>query len=66
MVVESPEQPKHFVFYDLINNQGARMVTGLLLKIVLFCPKAKPYLEQRFSILFNHYQGGLFLVRCGG
>lgn len=55
LVVESVEQPKHFVFYDLINNLGVTMVIGILLKIVLFCRQAKPYLEQRFSILFNHY-----------
>jgi hypothetical protein len=30
--------------------------TGLLLKIVLLCRKSKPYLEKRFSILFNHYE----------
>ncbi|MDJ0554053.1 MAG: hypothetical protein QNJ68_06375 [Microcoleaceae cyanobacterium MO_207.B10] len=57
LVVESLEQPKHFVFYDLINNLGVKMVMGILLKIVLFCNQVKPYLEQRFSILFNHYHG---------
>lgn len=57
LVVESLEQPKHFVFYDLINNLGVTMAIGILLKIVLFCRTATPYLEQRFSILFNHYQG---------
>jgi len=57
IVIESIEQPKHFVFYDLISNLGVTKVIGILLKIVLFCREAKPYLEQRFSILFNHYQG---------
>ena len=57
LVVESPEQPKHFVFYDLVNNLGVTMAIGILLKIVLFCRKTRPYLEQRFSILFNHYHG---------
>ncbi len=57
IVIDSLEQPKHFVFYDLINNLGTIRVIGMLLKIVLFCRQAKPYLEQRFSILFNHYQG---------
>ncbi|MGK7923212.1 MAG: hypothetical protein AB4080_24755 [Trichodesmium sp.] len=57
MVVESIEQPKHFVFYDLINNLGSIRVMGILLKIILFCGEAKPYLERKFSILFNHYQG---------
>ncbi|MGB3514798.1 MAG: hypothetical protein WBA93_37430 [Microcoleaceae cyanobacterium] len=57
LVVESLEQPKHFVFYDLINNLGITVVIGILLKILLFCRQAQPYLEQRFSILFNHYHG---------
>lgn len=57
LVVESIEQPQHYVFYDLINNLGSVFTIGILLKIVLFCPKVKPYLEQRFAILFQHYQG---------
>ena len=56
LVVESLQQPKHYVFYDLVNNLGSIFTIGLLLKIVLFCRKAKPYLEQRFTILFQHYQ----------
>lgn len=57
LVVESLEQPKHYVFYDLVNNLGSIFTIGILLKIVLFCRKVKPYLEQRFAILFQHYQG---------
>lgn len=57
LVVESVEQPKHYVFYDLVNNLGSVFTIGILLKIVLFCPKVKPYLEQQFAILFRHYQG---------
>lgn len=57
LIVESLEQPKHYVFYDLVNNLGSIFTIGILLKIVLFCRKAKPYLEQRFAILFQHYQG---------
>ncbi|MEB3342337.1 hypothetical protein [Okeania sp.] len=69
MVVESLEQPKHFVFYDLINNLGPIKVIGILLKIVLFCRQARPNLEEKFSILFNHYQGFnsgkvWWLVKC--
>ena len=56
LVVESPQRPNHFVFVDLITNLGATLTTGLLLKIVLLCRKVKPYLEKRFSILFNHYE----------
>ena len=56
LVVESPQRPHHFIFVDLITNLGATLTVGLLLKIVLLCQKVKPYLEKRFSILFNHYE----------
>ena len=56
LVVESPNNPQHFVFMDMINNLGAVFTTGLLLKIVLICQKVKPLLESRLSILFNHYE----------
>ncbi|NET31987.1 MAG: hypothetical protein F6K19_08285 [Cyanothece sp. SIO1E1] len=56
LVVESSQNPEHFVFVDLINNLGPILTTGLLLKIVLLCRKVKPYLERRFSILFGHYE----------
>lgn len=56
LVVETFQKPQHFVFMDLAANLGPTAVTELLLKIVLICRKAKPYLEKRFSILFNHYE----------
>jgi hypothetical protein len=56
LVVESPQRPNHFIFVDLITNLGATLTTCLLLKIVLICRKVKPYLDKRFSILFNHYE----------
>ncbi len=56
LVVESPQQPQHFVFVDLLSNLGPTLTTSLLLKIVLLCRKVKPYLEKRFSILFSHYE----------
>lgn len=69
MVVESRQRPNHAVFMDLLNNMGSTQTVGLLLKIVLLCNKAKPYLERRVSILFQHYQGQtqnsvIWLVRC--
>ena len=36
---------------------GVTGTVGMLLKLVLMCNKVKPYLEKRFSILFNHYEG---------
>ena len=56
LVVESPRNPQHFIFMDMISNLGAVFTTGLLLKIVLICQKVKPLLESRLSILFNHYE----------
>jgi hypothetical protein len=53
---------------DMISNMGTTKTIGLLLKLVLVCSKVKPYLEKRFSILFNHYEsftreGASWLVR---
>jgi hypothetical protein len=56
LVVGNTQTPNHFLFVDLLSNIGATFTTGLLLKIVLICRKVKPYLEKRFSILFNHYE----------
>ncbi len=56
LVVDSPQNPEHYVFIDLISNMGVTRTVGLLLKVLLICKKVKPYLEKRFSILFNHYE----------
>ncbi len=56
LIVESKKNPEHYLFIDMIVNMGTTEVIGLLLKLVLICPKVKPYLEQRFAILFSHYE----------
>lgn len=56
LIVESSRQPEHYVFIDMITNMGVTRTIGVLLKVVLMCNKIKPYLEKRFSILFNHYE----------
>ena len=56
LIVDSPSQPEHYIFIDLITNLGVTRTVGLFLKIVLFSKKVRPYLEKRFSILFNHYE----------
>ncbi|MCX5963283.1 MAG: hypothetical protein NT070_09080 [Cyanobacteria bacterium] len=56
LIVQSSNQPKHFVFVDLLSNLGPIGTTSLILKLVLICRKIKPYLEKRLSILFNHYE----------
>jgi transcription antitermination factor NusG len=55
LVVESPRRVEHFTFIDLLGNLGPMITTGVLLRVVLFCKKVKPYLEKRLGILFNHY-----------
>lgn len=56
LVVESPQNLEHYTFVNLISNMGVVRTIGLLMKLVLICSKVKPYLEKRFSILFNHYE----------
>jgi hypothetical protein len=56
LVVDPSAGRQHFVFIDLINNLGPIHTTGLLLRILLICQKVKPFLERRFSVLFNHYE----------
>lgn len=56
LVVESEQSMQHYVFVDMITNMGAASTIGLLLKIVLSCPKLKPFLERKFALLFKHYE----------
>ncbi len=56
MVVDPSAGRQHFVFVDLINNLGAVMTTGLLLRVLLICQKVRPFLDRRFALLFNHYE----------
>jgi hypothetical protein len=56
LVVDPSAGRQHYIFLDLINNLGPIHTTGLLLRILLICQKVKPFLERRFSILFNHYE----------
>ena len=56
LVVDPSAGRQHYVFLDLINNLGPVHTTGLLLRILLICQKVKPFLERRFSLLFNHYE----------
>ncbi len=55
LIVDSVNRLNHHLFADMIAQIGAIKVTSILLKIILICEKAKPYLEQRFGILFSHY-----------
>ena len=56
LIVDSKRNADHYLFIDIVANIGTTQVIGLLLKLVLICSKVKPYLEQRFAILFSHYE----------
>lgn len=56
LVVDGKSNSDHELYLDLITYLGEVKTIGLLLKLVLLCGKVKPYLEQRFSILFSHYE----------
>lgn len=56
LVVDSKNTYNHERYLNLVNHLGEVKTIGLLLKLVLLCNKVKPYLEQRFSILFSHYE----------
>ncbi len=56
LVVDSKSTYNHEHYLNLVNHLGEVKTIGLLLKLVLLCNKVKPYLEQRFSILFSHYE----------
>ena len=56
LIVQKPNYPNHFVFVDMLSNLGPINTISLLLKVILICRKAKPYLEKRFAILFDHYE----------
>ena len=56
LVVDGKSNSNHERYLDLITYLGEVKTIGLLLKLVLLCGKVKPYLEQRFSILFSHYE----------
>ncbi len=56
LVVDNPKKPVFRRYCHLIEDIGHTLTMGLLLRIVLFCAKAKPWLERRFSILFNLHE----------
>lgn len=55
-LVEDPANPNFYFFIDMFSNLGSVRTIGFLLKIILLSSTVKPYLEKRFSILFNYYE----------
>ncbi|MBW4459119.1 MAG: hypothetical protein KME47_02600 [Nodosilinea sp. WJT8-NPBG4] len=56
LVVDSPHRPVFRNFRHLVNDVGHTLTMGLLLRLVLFCSAAKPWLERCFSVLFNLHE----------
>ncbi|WOD40651.1 hypothetical protein [Nodosilinea sp. E11] len=56
LVVDSPQKPVFRNFRHLVNDVGHTLTMGLLLRLVLFCSAAKPWLERCFSVLFNVHE----------
>ncbi len=56
LVVDSPHRPVFRNFCHLVNDVGYTLTMGLLLRLVLFCSAAKPWLERCFSVLFNVHE----------
>lgn len=56
LVVDSPHRPVFRNFRHLVNDVGHTLTMGLLLRLVLFCSAAKPWLERCFSVLFNVHE----------
>jgi hypothetical protein len=56
-LIASPYQVEnHLMLVDLINNVGATMMTGLLLKLLLIYNNLKSAVEKRLSLLYKHYE----------
>jgi len=56
LVVDSPQRPVFRNFRHLINDIGYPLTVGMLLRVVLFCSSAKPWLERCFSVLFTLHE----------
>jgi hypothetical protein len=56
LVVDSPQRPVFRRFRHLLEDIGYTLTIGLLLRVVLFCSAAKPWLERCFSVLFNLHE----------
>jgi hypothetical protein len=55
LLIDSAERPNHVMLIDSLSNFGSTATVGIILKVILICPKAQTSLNHRLSILFNHY-----------
>lgn len=56
LIIDSPQNPNHYIFIDLITHLGSARTIAILLKLLLLSPQAQSHLEKRFALLFEHYE----------
>ncbi|MDA0672602.1 MAG: hypothetical protein O3C67_02700, partial [Cyanobacteria bacterium] len=56
LVAEGRTKPVFRRFRLLLDEVGHILTLGLLLRIVLFCPAVKPWLENRLAVLFRYHE----------
>ncbi|MDJ1171084.1 AAA-like domain-containing protein [Roseofilum sp. BLCC_M154] len=55
-LIESPDDPKHYIFVNLIANLGELKTSALLLKIVLISGQSQSNLGEQLFQWFNYYE----------
>ncbi|MEM8545015.1 MAG: hypothetical protein AAGF66_13620 [Cyanobacteria bacterium P01_H01_bin.119] len=56
LVVRTLQIPNTVILQNLLKDVGHAVTVGLLLKVVMFCGKVRPWFEERFGILFHVYE----------
>ena len=56
LVAEGRKNPIFRRFRALIADAGHILTLGILLRVVLFCERVKPWLENRLAVLFRHHE----------
>jgi hypothetical protein len=56
LVAEGRKNPIFRRFRSLLADAGHILSLGLLLRVVLFCERVKPWLENRLAVLFKHHE----------
>jgi hypothetical protein len=56
LVAEGRKNPIFRRFRSLLADAGHILTLGLLLRVVLFCERVKPWLENRLAVLFKHHE----------
>ncbi len=57
LVFDNSQPAKHLQLVNLTANLGITETVSLLMKLILLCPKLKPYLDKQLALLFEYYEG---------